>query len=160
MNKSFLSGSKSVVPFTMESMSMDVKLSHLLISHLYAGLISALIRLGEDAQAFSGCGVGNQIDNDLAAYKGPSPPVLRKVSEHPVLDPVPLACPWGEVTDCDGKTRFIGKFLQFKLPKPGSAPVASPTVGSDEKFRGIRISAFPILSHHLLRVSTANSEVS
>src|SRR6202008_5161303 len=60
---------------------------------------------------------GDQVDDYLMADQRLPAPVLRNVAEHPMLNFVPLARAWREVTDRDLQPRSVGQALQRHLPE-------------------------------------------
>src|SRR5713101_8605242 len=62
---------------------------------------------------------GGEVDERRAA------PVHRDVRKQPMLDLVPLACPWREMTHRDDEARTVGELLQFPLPQTQAGAVAA-----------------------------------
>ncbi len=48
-----------------------------------------------------------------------------------MLNLVPFAGAWREMTDRNGQPRFIGESLQLQFPKLQSRPIASSAVGTN-----------------------------
>src|ERR1035437_8501583 len=75
---------------------------------------------------------GGQVDERRAA------PVHGDVREQPMLDLVPLARAWREMTHRDGETRTIRELLQCPLPEAQAGPLlppASAVISSDWAWR-------------------------
>src|SRR5260370_42155264 len=73
---------------------------------------------------------GGEVDERRAA------PIHRDVRKQPVLDLVPLAGPWREMTHPDGEARAGGELLQFPPPQPQAAARGSPRAGGSRQRRG------------------------
>src|SRR3990170_7543265 len=56
-----------------------------------------------------------------------------------MLDLVPLAGPWGQMTDGHPHARVIHERLQFKLPESDPIAIASPAVRTDQQPFWVRI---------------------
>jgi hypothetical protein len=52
--------------------------------------------------------MGDQVDDHFMAHQRSASPVLGDVGEHAVLNLVPLAGAWREMTDGDLQPRFVG----------------------------------------------------
>ena len=117
----------------------EIQLRESVVADLHAFGVAPPIQLGFDGQAGPRGRVADEIHDDLVADQRTTAPILRDVAEHPVLDLVPLAGPGREVAHVDPQSGLAGELLEAYLPEPGPIPVASPTVGHDQKFRDRRI---------------------
>ena len=79
-----------VVPFRMERVAANVEVLHFGVGDLDALLIGPLIERTLDLEPGFGRRRSDQLDHCSAADEGFGAPVLRDVSEQPVLDLVPL----------------------------------------------------------------------
>ena len=73
----------------------------------------------------------------------PSPPVLRDVTEHPVLDLVPLARARREVADRNPQPQLVGQALQLQLPQAAATAVGATPVARHQQPPGPRIGRLP-----------------
>src|SRR6266508_2183650 len=149
-----------VVPLAVELVRVQSKIAHLSFRDLNAGSVFSGVELGLYAQARGGAGVPDQLDERFERSQWLAPPVLRDVTEEPMLDLVPLARPWRKVTDSDAQPSVVGEPLQFVLPRQRTVPVASPRVRRDEEVRGFGYAHRPIIFHHCRIEATANLGVS
>src|SRR5208282_5974903 len=94
-----------------------------------------------DDQSFLRLGITDQIHNGLVAPERSTTPILRDVAEHPVLDLVPLAGAWWEVTDMKLQSGLISQSLQFDLPQSRAVAVTAAAIGRDEQLRRLWESA-------------------
>src|SRR5712691_974801 len=69
---------------------------------------------------------GGEVDERRAA------PGHRNVRKQPVLDLVPLARPWREMTHRNGEACAVGELLQFPLPQTQAGAVAATRVGGEQ----------------------------
>src|SRR5580658_8204543 len=60
-------------------------------------------------------------------------PVLRNVTEEPMLDLVPFARSRRQVADAQSQSRPFGQLLQRNLPQPTAAAVAPTAIGCDQQ---------------------------
>ena len=109
----------------MECVPLDGQTGHLLIGHLLAGRIAALVQFGLNRQAAPGGRCPDQVHYHLTTDQGPAPPVLRDMTEHPMFDLVPLARAGREVTHRHRQAEPIGQILQFVLPQSTPAAVGN-----------------------------------
>ena len=63
--------------------------------------------------------MADQIDHYLPTHQGATPPVLRDVAKHPVLDFVPFAGPRRQVTYRNPQPDIIGQLLQLPVQGEG-----------------------------------------
>ena len=81
---------------------------------LDALLVAARVERAFDLQTGLGGRRPNQLDHGKAIRKRPAAPVLRDVTEQPVLDLVPFRCP----ADSGGRgLRARSQLLQLQLPE-------------------------------------------
>jgi hypothetical protein len=78
--------------------------------------IGRSVNLGADLQALRGGSMIDQIDDDGKAFERFASPVLGDVAEHAMLNLVPLAGSWRQMTDLQDESRFVGKSLERHLP--------------------------------------------
>src|SRR5262252_7771955 len=91
-----------IVPiFTMKLRWGEIHAFHLRITDLQPGRIGVLIQLGLNSQTRVGRGMPNEVDDHLVADQGPPPPILGNMTEHPMLDLVPLTGSRWKVSDVD-----------------------------------------------------------
>src|SRR5215831_8578128 len=100
-----------VVPFWVECIPFDRELAHLSLAYPDARLVGALVERAFDLEAGFGGGAADQLDHCGPALQRLSPPVLRDVAEHPVLNLVPLRGARRIVVDVERETRRIGELL-------------------------------------------------
>ena len=63
--------------------------------------ILALIEFGSDLQGLARRCVGDQVDDNFVTYQRAASSILGDVSEHPMINLVPLAGSWREVAHLD-----------------------------------------------------------
>ena len=91
----------------MEGIRDDRKRRHFLVCHFDSGFISVLIKACLDLEALMRGGGPNQVNHDFPAEQGASPPVGRDMTEHAVLNLVPLARSWWKMAHLDRKAQFV-----------------------------------------------------
>ena len=94
-------GQYTVVPFTSKGGWLEIHFCQLFLGYLHSSWVVPGVKLCFDAKP---CGRGrtsNQIDNGLIAYQRSASPVLRDEGKHTMLNFIPLARPWREVTNMD-----------------------------------------------------------
>jgi len=79
----------------MERVASDVEALHLGLADFDAFLVGPGIERAFDFEAGLRCGCSDQLDHSGAISEGSTSPVLRDVTEHPVLDLVPFDVPGG-----------------------------------------------------------------
>src|SRR5450755_5059445 len=93
------------------------------------------VQVGMYRESALGPGAGNEIDDNLMTDQGLPPPVHRDEGEHAVLDLVPLARAWREVTHADVQPSLAGETAQLEFPQAHPMPVATAAaVGGDREF--------------------------
>jgi hypothetical protein len=86
---------------------------------LDALLVAAGIECALDFQTGLGCRRTDQLDHGKAIRQRPAAPVLRDVTEQPVLDLVPLRRARRIVVDTDREPRLgVAQFGTARLPAP------------------------------------------
>ena len=95
----------------MKCSEFEVNSGKLFICHFYSDGIGAAIKFGLDPEALLRRGVGDQIDDHLVTDERAATPVLCDVAKHPMLNLVPLAGAWREMTDMDRYSQPVGQFL-------------------------------------------------
>src|SRR5277367_1668708 len=88
-----------IVPFRMESITLDIEGPHFRVADLDALWIVAPIKLAPYCQTCPGRGRGYQFDHCFAAGQRLAAPSLGDVAEQAVFDPVPLRGPWWIMAD-------------------------------------------------------------
>src|SRR5512142_2333649 len=76
------------------------------------------IKPRSDLQSGRGRHLTDQVDHHRSTHQGTTAPILREMTEHPVLDLVPLARARREVAHRDREPQEIGQLLDRYLPKP------------------------------------------
>src|SRR5450755_3253767 len=116
----------------MKLLFLDREAIHLLISDLSGDRVAASVQLRSNLQSRLGRRAADQVDDHLTAHQWSASPVLRDVTEHPVLDLVPLACARRKVAHRDAQTDLVDQSLQLNLPQAAAAPVGATAVGRDQ----------------------------
>ena len=75
----------------MEGVRTEGEAAHFGQGHDEAGLVAALVESRAHAETGGGAGMADQRDEGLEGAERTPTPVLRDVTEQPVLDLVPLA---------------------------------------------------------------------
>ena len=104
------------------------------------GLIEGVDELGGDAQAGSGGGAAQVLQDVLHAVEHQARPMLGHLAEQPVLDRVVFRGAGRIVQDRDLEAERAGEFLlQEVFPGPRPAAVAAAGVGENHQLGGIGI---------------------
>src|SRR4051794_30311405 len=119
----------------MELGRSDWKRLQLLLADVNPWLVGSIVQFRLDLQALASAGVGDEIDHHLVAEERPTPPILRDMAEHAMLDAVPFARARRKMADAQLKTRFFGELAEFTLPELGSAGIASTAVCGNHQSR-------------------------
>ena len=101
--------------------------------------VGSLIQLGLEFEAGLGGCVGDQVDYDLVAHQWSTAPVLSNVTEHAMLDLVPLAGARRKMTDMNRHAQIDGHFMERDFPHATTAAVAATSIGRDQQLLGIAI---------------------
>src|SRR3989338_3235511 len=123
----------------MELLSCKCESSELLFRHDDAFLIGIGVEFGMDLQASLCRRVGDEFDDDLPTHEGNCPPVRRDVTEHAMLDFVPLARARWVVRHRDRETCLIRKFLEFQFEEARATGITPSAIGSDVQLTRICI---------------------
>jgi hypothetical protein len=107
----------------MECVALDFEPFHLGIADLDPFLIGSGINCALDFKAGFCRRGGDQLDDGHAIGERPAPPVLRNVTEHAVLDPIPFRRAGRIVADLDCEPRLVCKLLQLDFPEPHARAV-------------------------------------
>jgi len=67
----------------------------------------------------------------IRKFDGDAAPVLGDVAEHAVLDLVPLARSWREMTDANHQSGVVRDSLEFTVPPPVARAMRPTTIGDD-----------------------------
>src|SRR5438093_13645488 len=92
-----------VVPVPVKSMGREPERGELLIGDGAALRIRSPIQLAPHPEAGGGPRGADEVDDHGQTHQRLPPPVATDVRKEPMLDRVPLACPWGEVAGRDGQ---------------------------------------------------------
>src|SRR3954451_21518916 len=101
----------------MEPGPLDLDGCEFLSCDLEPGLVGVGVKFGVDPQSRLGCGAPDQVHHYRSAYQRSPTPVLRDMTEHPVLDLVPLARARWEMAHGNPETDRISEPLQGDLPQ-------------------------------------------
>jgi hypothetical protein len=101
----------SVIPFSMEVGALKAHRSHLRVGNLCAKWVGMFVEFCTHMQPLSSRGSCNEVDNYLMTDERPAAPVLGDMTEHAMLNLVPLARARREMTDCDRQASVVGKLL-------------------------------------------------
>src|SRR5215468_827067 len=123
----------------MPAVGFDVDRLDLLRRDSLAGGVASLVESSTNHESAVVRGVCDQVDDGLVGAEGATAPVDRDERKEAVLDLVPLAGPWREMTDADGEAEFVGDALQIVLPDVGAVAVAATGVGGDENLARVGI---------------------
>src|SRR4051812_27415576 len=93
----------------------------------------------DDVVPIAAEGVRDEVDDHVVGEQRATAPVLRDVTEHPVLDLVPLARARREVSDCDADAGLVGKALEGHLPSSRACGIAVATIGRDHHVGGFGV---------------------
>ena len=124
---------KTVIPVAVELVPLERNTLHLLRRYRLARRVIVGVQLGTDRQTATRRRVANQVHHHLQAHQRPTSPVLRDVTEHPVLDLVPLARARWKMAHRDPKPRLVRQLLQLPLPQAVAAPIGTPAVSRDQQ---------------------------
>src|SRR4051812_48000693 len=100
----------------MEVLASDAKTVHVRIGDFDASGVLARVELRLDREPGAGANTADELDDGLVIDERATAPVLRDVTEEPVLDLVPLGRAGWEVRDADGEARAVSEVLQLRLP--------------------------------------------
>src|SRR5271165_4616843 len=112
----------------MEWVRLDAYASESLGRHVFAYRVVARVELRADAEAGLGLRRTDEGNDRFPADKRTPPPVLCDVGEESVLDLVPLAGAWGEVTDAYVEPCCIREALQLDAPQSRTGRIAPTPV--------------------------------
>ena len=104
------------------------------------------VELGPNFQARRRRGCRDEVDNDLVANEGFTPPVLADEGEQPVLDFVPFTGAWRKVAHGDRDPELISELLNLHFPQVGSRPIATTPIRCNQQAPSLRV---PRASHRL-----------
>ena len=113
---------------------LQLKPFHLCLADLGSAGVGTGVEFRLHFQPFGRGGVGDQVDDDLMAHQRLTAPVLRDVTEEPMLDLVPFARSRRKVADAQTQSRSVRQLLQSNLPQPAAATVAPTAIGRDQQF--------------------------
>src|SRR4030095_2256039 len=118
----------------MEIRFLQLNTCHLLIAHHNPSRIAVGVEFRFNPQTLASGRTADQIGHPLvASHRGP-PPVDRNMTEHSVLDPVPLAGSRREMADRQSQAQFVSQALQRKLPQATPGRVAPAAIGGNQQF--------------------------
>lgn len=128
-----------MVPFAMESSSLQIEIGQLLIGHHKAREMAVGIPLRLNAQSLLGGRVGDEMGNDFVSDRPLAAPVESNLAKHPVLTLVPFAGARRKVTDRDGHPQLVGQPVQGDFPQPTTTPITAPAISRDQQVGGRRV---------------------
>jgi hypothetical protein len=114
----------------------DIDRGHFGVGDFDPGRIEAFVQFAANGEASGRGGRGDQFDNGAIIDERSPPPVARDEREEALFDLVPFAGAGRQVQDDDGQGQFVGKLLQFDLPKADARAFASPAIGGDRQGMG------------------------
>src|SRR5208283_2036926 len=101
------------------------------------------IEVGFHFQTALGSGRTDEIDYRFIAHERLASPSNTDLGKQSMFYLVPLACPWGKVTNRHCQAVAIGKLLDAVFPQSVPAPVATTAIGGNQKLGSIRIPTAP-----------------
>jgi hypothetical protein len=104
--------------------SLKIQGGHLLWGNLDSCRINVGVQLAANLQTVFGGGGGNQLDDDFVTDERFAAPVLTDEGKQSVLNLVPFASSWWQVTYGDLHSRFIGQLLEFHFPQAHPRSIA------------------------------------
>ena len=113
----------SIIPFAVKFMAGDVYGSEFVVGDLDAGRVGLGIEFATDLETGLCSCRADQLNDHLMADQRLSAPVAGDEGEEAMLDLVPLAGAWRQVTDGDRDIEFVGQ-LAFAAPVSTAAPVS------------------------------------
>src|SRR5262249_9714728 len=98
--------------------------------------IALLIETRADGQTGRRGGSTNQLDDHLMAHQRLTSPILGDVTEHAMLNLVPLAGAGREVAHGDAQPGLRGESVEAGFPETRAVAVTAPSVSQDQQTRG------------------------
>ena len=152
--------SDDIVPFAMKPIRLKIDALHLFFGDFAAGWIFATVQSACHFQPFRSRRLSNEMDDGFVISQWFATPIRRDEGKKAVLDLVPLARPWGKMTDRDGQASFIREGLQLQFPQAQPPAIAPPAVGGNQDLSCRRIEPFAFLAPPPRMDATANAPVS
>src|SRR4029434_1643568 len=118
----------------MEIRFLQLNTCHLLIAHHNPSRIAVGVEFRFNPQTLASGRTADQIDDHLVASQRATPAVDRNMTEHSVLDPVPLAGSRREMADRQSQAQFVSQALQRNLPQATPARVAPAAIRGEPPF--------------------------
>src|SRR5262245_35093851 len=109
----------------MKRMRIDREGTHFSRRDHHAGLVPPLVQFGLYAKARGCMRVADQFHERFEGQEGAPPPILREVTEEPMLDSVPLACAGRKVRHVNRELKLVGQTLESGLPRPRPIAIAA-----------------------------------
>src|SRR5712691_2759709 len=123
----------------MEKMTRQIDGGKFGIGDFHALGVFVLIQFGADGESGGSCGGRDQLNNRLKAAQGLSAPIEGDEGKEAMFDLVPLAGPGRQMANSDGNTHRIREILQFYFPQTNPVAITAPTIGGNQKARGLGI---------------------
>src|SRR6266498_3347763 len=105
-----------IVPVAMKLVFLEIDRSKLCVRHFDAFLIMPFVEFCVNTKAFSRGSMPNQIDHHCSTKQRSAAPILGDMTEHSVLNLIPLTGTRGEMTDRDAQSALIRQSLEAELP--------------------------------------------
>ena len=123
---------ESIVPLAVKGGSGERDGGHLGRIWFLACIVEGLIALRFHLQPRVSGGGRDEFHDDFVTHQRFSPPILGDVAEEPMLDLVPLAGRWGEMTDADFQAEFAAQLCQTPFPEVATSAIAAAAIRRDE----------------------------
>src|SRR5580693_6847644 len=101
----------------MEWVAFDCDCAHLRLADLDALFVGTIVEDALHREARLGFRCTDQLDDSQSAFEWPTPPVLRNMAEHAMLDLVPLRGAGWIVIDVERQAGLVCELLQFHFPE-------------------------------------------
>src|ERR1019366_3346486 len=128
-----------VIPLPMKIVLNDIDFVEQFVRYCDALRILSRIKLRLNLQTGLCCCCGNQVHNNLIADEWFASPVLSYKREQFMLNFVPLAGAWRQMTHTDRQPGFVCEALKLDFPKSNAITVAAASIGGYEQLSGVRI---------------------
>ena len=115
----------------MKAFPADVQLLEIRVTDANADGIYLRVQSRLDMQSRTRRGTTNEIDDDFIARQRTASPVERDLSKESMLDLVPFARPWRQVTDYDLKACLEGESSELFFPESIAIAIAAASVSTD-----------------------------
>ena len=125
--------SQPIVSFAVELITFDCERGEFLIRDLDPRYVGVLVKSRLDTQSLVGRRRADQIDGDFAAAQRTPSPIGGDVTEHAMLDLVPLGGSWREMANFDRELEFVRKPLQLSALETDPISIASTAISGNEQ---------------------------